>query len=671
MTLGTGIAAWQVTAGFTRTIAQVETALAENSNISRDALVSAAQTDLEHQAVIIRAMCVAQQELLDSVVRSNLQVFTDLVQHHGTVALTTQTYTWNATNQFNENARAVELPALSWGDLVLTPESAEDGLFVDAHQKLVGSTSTIFQRMNAAGDMLRVATNVRTRDGQRAVGTYIPAVEPSGNPNAVIRAVLAGETFVGRAFVVDRWYITSYAPLRNAAGEIVGMLYNGVPQESSVELRRAIQSLKVGDTGYVFVLNAAGSTRGHYVISQNGTRDGENIVNVKDADGRLVIAEMCDAALKLRGSETTAVRYAWQNPNDPQPRTKIAVLSYFAPWDWVIGVGSYEDEFLSAARQVEAQAAETVTAVTASGAQARSGVIWACVGAGFAAAVFATISALLLTRSITLPVKRIVASLADGTAEVDSAASQVASASQQLAQSTAEQSGALEHAASALRQITQAADANAHGAAQANERAHDAQRAAAAGDGTTRELNETMSAINTSAEGIRRIIKVIEDIAFQTNLLALNAAVEAARAGDHGKGFAVVAEQVRNLAGRARDAAGETTTLIEAAVERARQGTGVAGTVGQTLTGIGKSVTEVAEMLNGIATTSAQQSQGVNEINNSISQLDSATQASAAVAEEGRLGGGATHCSGQDNAGCGAGSDETRRHPHNGVHLAG
>jgi len=175
---------------------------------------------------------------------------------------------------------------------------------------------------------------------------------------------------------------------------------------------------------------------------------------------------------------------------------------------------------------------------------------------------------------------------------------------------------------------------NADNARQANELAGQARQNAGQGETTMGELNNAMGAINDSATQISKIIKVIEEIAFQTNLLALNAAVEAARAGEHGKGFAVVAEEVRNLAQRSAQAAKDTTALIDDAVNRAHQGTNVAGSAAKVLQNIAGDVTRVADLLNGITRASNEQAQGVEQINAAVSQMDHVVQQNAAGAEE-------------------------------------
>ncbi len=250
------------------------------------------------------------------------------------------------------------------------------------------------------------------------------------------------------------------------------------------------------------------------------------------------------------------------------------------------------------------------------------------------AIVIGLVLAVVITRSITKPVNRIIAGLTEGANQVSDAAAQVATASQNLAAGASEQASSLEETSSALEEMSAMTRTNAENAQQANKLSEQTRSAAHAGDQTTQRLNEAMTSINESASQISKIIKVIEEIAFQTNLLALNAAVEAARAGEHGKGFAVVADEVRNLAMRAAEAARETTGLIEGSVSRTKEGTTVAAEVAKALSGIVGDASRVSELINGIARASQEQAQGVEQVNTAVAQMDKVTQQNAAAAEE-------------------------------------
>ena len=202
---------------------------------------------------------------------------------------------------------------------VARPEPRRRALaVVDKVKTLVGGTCTIFQRMNDAGDMLRVCTNVK-KDGTRAIGTYIPAVNPDGKPNPVIAALLRGETYVGRAFVVDDWYIAAYEPIYDAEKQVSARLYVGVKQEDVADLRKGIMDIVAGKTGYVYVLGGSGEQKGR-TSSRKGQRDGENIWDAKDANGTSSSSRSIDKALATKNGECDFERYPWQNQGETEAR---------------------------------------------------------------------------------------------------------------------------------------------------------------------------------------------------------------------------------------------------------------------------------------------------------------------------------------------------------------
>lgn len=581
-----------------------------------------AYADLDHMAKGIMAMCESQQEVLQQHVNNGLNVAENLVSKGGGVRLATdQQVEWDAVDQYSKQARKVSLAKMLVGETWLgqNKDMASVSPFVDEVKGLVNATCTFFQRMDETGNMLRVCTNVESADGSRAIGTYIPVTNPDGTPNPVLAEVLKGETYSGRAFVVDKWYLTSYKPLKDISGAIIGMLFVGVPQESATALRKSIMETKVGDTGYVFVLNATGADKGKYVISKDGKRDGEVIWEAKDSDGKLFIQEICAKALALKSGEISEQSYPWKNEGDAVARLKVTRLMYFAPWDWVIGVGSYLDEFQASERRM--------SAVARQGALIQFGVAGASI-------VIALLAWFFVARSLTTRISRVVSHLSEASNQVSSASQQVAQASQSMAEGASEQASSLEETSASLEQMASMTRQNADNAQVSNQMAGEARSAAEEGREAMGKMTGAIAKIKESSDQTAKILKTIDEIAFQTNLLALNAAVEAARAGDAGKGFAVVAEEVRNLAQRSAEAAKNTSALIEQAQHNADNGVQVTNEVAGSLETIAEKVTKVAELLGEVSTASKEQSTGIDQINTAVAQMDKVTQSNAANSEE-------------------------------------
>ncbi len=303
--------------------------------------------DLDHITQGVYNLVQTEDEAVQEQVNNNLNVARHILEHEGKVRLSSETLTWTAVNQFTTESQQIQLPKLIVGNLQVEPndDPAVETPLVDEVVGLVGDTCTIFQRMNEKGDMLRVATAVKDRRGRRAIGTYIPSRNPNGTLNPVLEEVLKGNNFQGRAYVVNEWYLTAYQPIRDRSGSIIGMLYTGTKLKSlEARVRQAILQTKVGEAGYVYVIAGKGEQRGRYIISRYGERDGENIWNEKDSEGRYFIQSIVNKAVLLDPGEMATERYAWQNPGETKSRWKVARLAYYAPWDWVIGTSAYEDE---------------------------------------------------------------------------------------------------------------------------------------------------------------------------------------------------------------------------------------------------------------------------------------------------------------------------------------
>lgn len=230
--------------------------------------------------------------------------------------------------------------------------------------------------------------------------------------------------------------------------------------------------------------------------------------------------------------------------------------------------------------------------------------------------------------------KGIISKIKEVTDNINTGAKEIASGNNDLSHRTEQQAASLEETAASMEELTSTVQHNAESAKQANQLAVCASDVAGKGVEVVGQVVKTMDEINTSSRKIGDIISVIDDIAFQTNILALNAAVEAARAGEQGRGFAVVAVEVRNLAQRAAAAAGEIKHLIDDSVSKVSDGSKLVAKAGQTMTEIVNSIHGVTVMMSEISDASAEQTAGIQQVNQAIGQMDDVTQQNAALVEQ-------------------------------------
>ncbi|KQQ88946.1 methyl-accepting chemotaxis protein [Massilia sp. Leaf139] len=228
-----------------------------------------------------------------------------------------------------------------------------------------------------------------------------------------------------------------------------------------------------------------------------------------------------------------------------------------------------------------------------------------------------------------------------GTDTIVTASQQIAAGNLDLSARTEQQASSLEETASSMEELTSTVRQNADNAREANMLAQNASHIATRGGEVVSRVVGTMASINAASQRIADIIGVIDGIAFQTNILALNAAVEAARAGEQGRGFAVVASEVRNLAQRSAAAAKEIRSLITDSVSQVETGGQLVEEAGSTMQEIVQGIARVTGIMSEIASASAEQTLGIEQVNAAITQMDDVTQQNAALVEEAAAAAGA------------------------------
>jgi methyl-accepting chemotaxis protein len=236
--------------------------------------------------------------------------------------------------------------------------------------------------------------------------------------------------------------------------------------------------------------------------------------------------------------------------------------------------------------------------------------------------------------NISTSLHKTMSEISSASEQVFSGAKQISASAMDLANGASTQASSVQELNASVDLINQQTQANAKNANEANALSNTSTANAREGNEAMQQTLSAMNKIKDSSNNISKIIRTIQDIAFQTNLLALNAAVEAARAGEHGKGFAVVAEEVRSLAARSQQAAGETTTLIGTSINRVDAGSDIARSTAQTLDTIVDNANEVLGVVSKIASASQEQTEAISQIVNGINQISQVVQSNSAASEE-------------------------------------
>lgn len=597
--------------------------------VSKDGIKDMGKSSIENTAKAVYNSIVIQHDLLKEKLLTDIQILEQIVNSKGGVYLDIHdTHTIEVTDQISGVKTKAELPHIYVGENKLYKTTE----LVDTIRKMTNSMVTVFQYHE--DKLIRVSTTVENGN-DRATDTYINRDSP------VYKSVMNGETYIGKAFVVDDWYMTIYTPVKDRDGRIISVLFLG-KKILNEQLIQMVFETKAAEVGYFFIYNDKGNLLIHPTLK------GKNLFEIP------VIGDI------FKHHKGGFLDYWWDNDH------KISHISYFAPWDWYIGVGLSETQML---RGVDITIIKYVSF------------------ASVLLLVFGLLFSYILVKVISLPLKDLankstIMSTGDYTVSfnydidddigklnkamsfmvektrstlnnvisathtLSSASTELAEVATQMTNSTKDAakvamnvnnsskevsvhlstiSAAMEEASINVSTVAAAAEEMSVTITEIAQNAEKAKYVSNTAVETTNQTSENIDKLVAAMKEITSITNSIAAISSQTNLLALNATIEAARAGSHGKGFAVVANEIKDLANQAAKATEDIKHKIQSiqditdvSVKDMVTVTSIIYEINDGMNTIATAVEEQSVTTRDIAENVNQVSTGINEINQSV-----------------------------------------------------
>lgn len=585
-----------------------------------------AQTEVFQQTAQTMRFLTVTDSLMRQQVKASMTVLLDRIERLGSV----------------EQGAMVSLGDSRVADLQFGGDSqARQFSLVDRLTQSMGGTATLFSR--DGDDFVRISTNVKTADGQRAIGTKL---DPEGS---AIEAILADEAFYGVVDILGKPYFTAYEPLKDRFNRVVGIAYVGY-QVDLAELNFAVAEARVLTEGFVALTDRRGNLRQH-----SDNHDAETLLGI------------------LGGNNSD-----WQ-----------VTQTAFDPWGYQVQVGYSDNEI---ATQLAATSIKLIVSALIMGAIVVT-LIYILLNRVVVSRVRKLINALHqitegegdLTRrfnsdssdefgqmanefdKLLETLRQTILKLGGRTDELVSASSQLSNIAELSSQAVGRQSEQTEQAATAVHEMSMTAQSVAQSAVGAESAAQNVQRETDEANDLITRMSQTIKAqaddfkdsetllvsLKQASNDISQVSEVIRSIAEQTNLLSLNAAIEAARAGEHGRGFAVVADEVRTLAGRTQSSTGEIEDLIgrlhqgveqvaklmESQIKQAEVNVSAGQEASQALQKVMAAVSEINHLNSEIASAAEQQSAVSEEISRNVTHIRDQSETNAEQASQTREAG--------------------------------
>jgi methyl-accepting chemotaxis protein WspA len=311
---------------------------------------------------------------------------------------------WVAVNKESGKAIAIELPKMFIGKTWLgqNTDPSTETPFVDFLSTLLNCNCTVYQRMNEQGDMLIVATNQINRLGNRLTGEFLPFQYFNGVQNGMIAAILQGKDFQGREYQENGWHSSSYEPIFDEKGNIIGMFELSLRQVAPPSLKKALSAIDLGPNGNVFILGSNENELGVYIASKLTELNQQNLWDLQNLNGEYPIRNIINTGLALQNNDIAFMTYKAPRGEEVEMNDMFLAIGYWKNWDWIVGVEMSVNDFYTPQMKITNEMANFI--------------LWS-IGCGILFAAMVSITAFFTINKLVKPIeiiKKIAQHIAQG-----------------------------------------------------------------------------------------------------------------------------------------------------------------------------------------------------------------------------------------------------------------